>query len=47
MAEPDVYHAIKRNALLENVTVLADGSIDFNDGKKTENSYISIFTNIS
>lgn len=33
-AEPDIYHAIKRDALLENVTVLADGSIDFNDGSK-------------
>ncbi len=41
IAEPDVYHAIKRNALLENVTILADGSVDFNDGKKTENTRVS------
>ncbi|CAI1937755.1 phosphoenolpyruvate carboxykinase (ATP) [Serratia marcescens] len=40
-AEPDIYHAIKRDALLENVTVLADGSIDFNDGSKTENTRVS------
>ncbi len=36
-----IYHAIKRDALLENVTVLADGSIDFNDGSKTENTRVS------
>ncbi|MFV9997546.1 MAG: phosphoenolpyruvate carboxykinase (ATP) [Arsenophonus endosymbiont of Dermacentor nuttalli] len=40
-AEPDIYHAIKRDALLENVTVLADGSVDFNDGTKTENTRVS------
>ncbi|PWC14753.1 phosphoenolpyruvate carboxykinase (ATP) [Brenneria corticis] len=40
-AEPDIYGAIKRDALLENVTVLADGSIDFNDGSKTENTRVS------
>ncbi|WP_346858477.1 phosphoenolpyruvate carboxykinase (ATP) [uncultured Draconibacterium sp.] len=31
-AEPEIYGAIKRNALLENVTVDADGKIDFNSG---------------
>ncbi|WP_159567013.1 phosphoenolpyruvate carboxykinase (ATP) [Budvicia diplopodorum] len=40
-AEPDIYNAIKRDALLENVTVLDDGSVDFNDGSKTENTRVS------
>ncbi|UZY18554.1 phosphoenolpyruvate carboxykinase (ATP) [Yersinia ruckeri] len=40
-AEPDIYHAIKRDALLENVMVLADGTVDFNDGSKTENTRVS------
>ncbi|HEF8773341.1 phosphoenolpyruvate carboxykinase (ATP) [Providencia manganoxydans] len=40
-AEPDIYGAIKRDALLENVTVLADGSVDFDDGSKTENTRVS------
>ncbi|HCW13963.1 MAG TPA: hypothetical protein DGU38_01285, partial [Parabacteroides merdae] len=30
-SEPDIYNAIKRDALLENVTVAADGTIDFAD----------------
>ena len=40
-AEPDIYHAIRRDALLENVTVRDDGSIDFNDASKTENTRVS------
>ncbi len=40
-AEPDIYHAIRRDALLENVTVRNDGSIDFDDGSKTENTRVS------
>ncbi|TNH08842.1 phosphoenolpyruvate carboxykinase (ATP) [Testudinibacter sp. TR-2022] len=40
-AEPDIYRAIKRDALLENVVVLEDGTIDFNDGSKTENTRVS------
>ena len=40
-AEPDIYHAIRRDALLENVVVLADGTVDFNDGSKTENTRVS------
>ncbi|MEC5319114.1 phosphoenolpyruvate carboxykinase (ATP) [Brenneria populi subsp. brevivirga] len=40
-AEPDIYGAIRRDALLENVTVLADGTVDFNDGSKTENTRVS------
>lgn len=40
-AEPDIYHAIRRDALLENVVVRADGTIDFDDGSKTENTRVS------
>ncbi len=40
-AEPDIYNAIRRNALLENVTVLANGTIDFDDNSKTENTRVS------
>ena len=39
--EPDIYGAIKRDALLENVTVAADGKIDFNDKSVTENTRVS------
>ena len=39
--EPDIYGAIKRNALLENVTVAADGTIDFADKTVTENTRVS------
>ncbi|MFZ3420226.1 phosphoenolpyruvate carboxykinase (ATP) [Vibrio harveyi] len=39
-AEPDIYNAIRRDALLENVTVRSDGSIDFDDGSKTENTRV-------
>ena len=39
--EPDIYGAIKRNALLENVTVDANGKIDFDDKSVTENTRVS------
>lgn len=39
--EPDIFNAIKRDALLENVVVLPDGTIDFNDSSKTENTRVS------
>ena len=39
--EPDIYRAIRRDALLENVVVRADGSVDFDDGSKTENTRVS------
>ncbi len=39
--EPDIYNAIKRDALLENLVVLNDGTIDFNDDSKTENTRVS------
>ena len=40
-AEPDIYGAIKRDALLENVTVGKDGKIDFADKSVTENTRVS------
>jgi phosphoenolpyruvate carboxykinase (ATP) len=39
--EPDIYNAISRDALLENIVVLSDGTIDFNDDSKTENTRVS------
>ena len=40
-SEPDIYNAIRRDALLENVTVDANGKIDFKDGSTTENTRVS------
>jgi len=40
-SEPDIYNAIKRNALLENVTLDAHGKIDFKDKSVTENTRVS------
>ena len=40
-SEPDIYRAIKRNALLENVTVDENGVCDFKDGSTTENTRVS------
>ena len=40
-SEPDIYNAIKRDALLENVTVDENGKIDFNDKSVTENTRVS------
>ncbi|MBQ7489671.1 MAG: phosphoenolpyruvate carboxykinase (ATP) [Bacteroidales bacterium] len=39
--EPDIYHAIKRDALLENLVVDAEGNIDFKSAAKTENTRVS------
>ena len=39
--EPDIYNAIRRDALLENLVVLSDGTIDFNSDAKTENTRVS------
>ena len=39
--EPDIYGAIKRDALLENVTLDANGNIDFKDGSVTQNTRVS------
>ncbi|MCF8363121.1 MAG: phosphoenolpyruvate carboxykinase (ATP) [Prolixibacteraceae bacterium] len=40
-AEPDIFNAIKRDALLENVTVDENGKIDFDDNSVTENTRVS------
>ncbi len=40
-SEPDIYNAIRRDALLENVTVGADGKPDFADKSVTENTRVS------
>jgi len=40
-SEPDIYNAIKRDALLENVTVDVNGKIDFADKSVTENTRVS------
>ena len=40
-SEPDIYNAIRRNALLENVTVDENGKIDFTDKSVTENTRVS------
>ncbi len=39
--EPDIYKAIRKDALLENVTVDANGKIDFKDGSVTQNTRVS------
>jgi len=39
--EPDIYRAIRRDALLENLVIRHDGSIDFADASKTENTRVS------
>lgn len=40
-SEPDIYNAIKRDALLENVTLDSEGKIDFDDKSVTENTRVS------
>jgi phosphoenolpyruvate carboxykinase (ATP) len=39
--EPDIFKAIRRDALLENLVVLSDGTIDFNNSSKTENTRVA------
>ncbi|TKX32333.1 phosphoenolpyruvate carboxykinase (ATP) [Campylobacter aviculae] len=39
--EPEIYAAIKRNALLENVVLKEDKSVDYSDATKTENTRVS------
>ncbi len=39
--EPDIYRAIKRDALLENVVVNEYGEVDFKDNSITENTRVS------
>lgn len=40
-AEPEIYRAIRPDALLENVVVRSDGSVDYDDSSKTENTRVS------
>lgn len=40
-AEPEIYRAIRRDALMENVVVRADGTVDYADASKTENTRVS------
>ena len=40
-SEPEIYRAIRRDALLENVMVDADGKIDFSDTSLTLNTRVS------
>jgi phosphoenolpyruvate carboxykinase (ATP) len=39
--EPDIWHAIKRDSLLENVVVDENGEIDFKDNSITENTRVA------
>lgn len=39
--EPDIYGAIKRDALLENVDIDGKGNVDFDSNAKTENTRVS------
>ncbi|MCP4433212.1 MAG: phosphoenolpyruvate carboxykinase (ATP), partial [Gammaproteobacteria bacterium] len=39
--EPDIYRAIRRDALLENVVINNDGNCDYDDSSKTENTRVS------
>jgi len=39
--EPEIYDAIRRDALLENLVILPDGTIDFDNDSKTENTRVS------
>ena len=39
--EPDIFKAIRKDALLENVTLDANGKIDFSDGSVTQNTRVS------
>lgn len=40
-SEPEIYAAIRKDALLENVCCNIDGSVDYNDASKTENTRVS------
>ncbi|QCD44838.1 phosphoenolpyruvate carboxykinase (ATP) [Campylobacter mucosalis] len=40
-SEPEIYNAIRRDALLENVVADANGVVDYKDGSKTENTRVS------
>jgi phosphoenolpyruvate carboxykinase (ATP) len=40
-SEPEIYNAIRKGALLENVVMYGDGEVDYEDGSKTENTRVS------
>ena len=40
-SEPEIFAAIKKGAILENVVADADGNVDYTDGSKTENTRVS------
>ena len=40
-SEPEIFNAIKENALLENVVIDSNGVVDFTDDSKTENTRVS------
>ncbi len=40
-SEPEIYNAIRTDALLENVVMYGDGEVDYEDGSKTENTRVS------
>lgn len=40
-SEPEIYHAIRTNALLENVVLYGEGEVDYEDNSKTENTRVS------
>jgi len=40
-SEPEIYNAIRKNALLENVVMYDEGEVDYEDGSKTENTRVS------
>jgi len=40
-SEPEIYAAIRKGAILENVVADEDGNVDFNNGSKTENTRVS------
>ncbi|WP_294964219.1 phosphoenolpyruvate carboxykinase (ATP) [Sulfurimonas sp.] len=40
-SEPEIYSAIRTNALLENVVMYGEGEVDYEDGSKTENTRVS------
>jgi len=39
--EPDIYHAVRKDALLENVTIDENGVLDYSDGSVTQNTRVS------
>ncbi len=40
-SEPEIYNAIRKNALLENVVMYGEGEVDYEDDSKTENTRVS------